>query len=102
MTEMFNAEGISDRAGLRFPVVEELLLRGWKFVDLEDSMMWVSPQAQKPLFIPHDEPECDGKCGNMSVHNHGLPCFKKCEECNGLCHPDCPAYRKVEDNGEEG
>jgi hypothetical protein len=85
-----------NESGLRADVVSYLLERGWAFSKVNGTSLWVSPEAQKPLYIPHDEPECDNNCGNMSVHRHGLPCFVACDDCGGLCHPDCPAYRKVE------
>ncbi|ASR80027.1 hypothetical protein SEA_ARCADIA_64 [Arthrobacter phage Arcadia] len=41
----------------------------------------------------HEEPRCLGfnRCKYMEPHNHGFECDKTCEECWGLCHPECPA-----------
>lgn len=80
--------------GLSPSVCRELFDRGWAFVtEKEGPSVWISPTACLPAYIPHDEPECNNKCGNLAPHKHGFPCNIACESCNALCHPKCPAYR---------
>lgn len=52
--------------------------------------------AQEPGAI-HREPDCLGynRCRVMEPHKHGFACDKTCNECWGLCHPDCPANESI-------
>jgi hypothetical protein len=48
--------------------------------------------------IKHVEPQCTDKrngCTYEEPHYHGLACDDTCVECNGKCHPNCPAYSEV-------
>lgn len=85
-------------SGLRPDVVGDLLDKGWTFVAAEGlnevSFLWVSPTAGIADYIFHEEPHCDGSCGNHAPHRHGLPCNRDCKACGAVCHPECPAYVK--------
>lgn len=86
---------ISGRTGLDFNTITDLLHSGWTFEQRKgEADRWVSPMASLPVHIPHEEPSCVGQCVNLYPHKHGLSCNRECIECHGVCHPDCPAYKK--------
>jgi hypothetical protein len=73
----------------------ELLKSGWIFENNEgEHARWVDPSASLPKYIPHSEPKCDMTCGNRYPHQHGLSCHSRCVYCHGVCHFDCPAYKR--------
>jgi len=48
--------------------------------------------------LKHVEPVCadsNNGCAYFEPHHHGLACDDECVECNGKCHPSCPAYSQV-------
>lgn len=56
-------------------------------------------KSQVPGAI-HEEPQCLGynRCTYLEPHKHGFECDKTCEECWGICHPNCPANNEKEVN----
>lgn len=48
--------------------------------------------------LKHVEPYCtdpDNGCEYVVQHHHGLACDDSCIECQGKCHPSCPAYSEI-------
>lgn len=86
---------VAEHSGLRPKTCKELLDQGWTYQISENKPpKWIAPTADKPDYVPHNEPNCNSECGNMAPHKHGLPCAITCNECTAICHPDCPAYKE--------
>lgn len=47
----------------------------------------------------HIEPDCrdHNGCKYPDPHHHGFACDNTCQECWGICHPDCPANKTIKE-----